>query len=168
MFGFLLFLVLAYVILAAVSWVRGYALNGPMVLEYRTKDGPVWAVLAFLYRPFGDLYAYNTTVGNVCFLRNGITALPQPEQSHELLHAMQAARLGFGNVWVGLPAFAVLYFLLPLPVGLAYFRYRFELAAYLSQGAPDDFIIDQLSGRAYGWAWPKSLVTRALANRSKN
>jgi hypothetical protein len=64
---------------------------------------------------------------------------------------------------------AVLYVLLPLPMGLAYFRARFEKEAYAEtiRAAAEvwgvqyprsaehrKYVIDQFMGPSYGWMWP--------------
>ena len=81
---------------------------------------------------------------------------------HEAVHLRQF------RTWT-LPVMAVLYVLLPLPLGLAYFRARFEQAAYaetiraaaevwgphVPRGA--DYrahVVEQFVGPSYGWMWP--------------
>jgi hypothetical protein len=81
---------------------------------------------------------------------------------HEAIHLRQFRR------WT-LPVMAVLYVLVPLPLGLAYFRARFEKAAYAEtiRAAAEvwgaemprrpsfrDNIIEQFMGPSYGWMWP--------------
>ena len=75
-------------------------------------------------------------------------------------HVSQFARFGI----VGM---ALLYLLVPLPIGLAYFRYRFEREAFVheinyahSHGLKIDVvsIVNSLSGPGYFWAWPKAWV----------
>ena len=68
-----------------------------------------------------------------------------------------------------LPVMAILYVLLPLPMGLAYFRARFEMEAYEEtiranaelhgvgyvRGADHrTYVIGQFMGPSYGWMWP--------------
>jgi hypothetical protein len=68
-----------------------------------------------------------------------------------------------------LPGMALLYVLLPLPMGLAWFRAYFEKEAYAESiraaaevygsdypRRPDyrRYIIDQFLGPSYGWMWP--------------
>jgi len=46
---------------------------------------------------------------------------------HEMRHAIQQCQLGFGiHPWVGMLPFMLLYFLVFLPLGLAFFRMFFE------------------------------------------
>ncbi|MBP6632126.1 MAG: hypothetical protein KA297_22085 [Kofleriaceae bacterium] len=81
---------------------------------------------------------------------------------HEAVHLRQFRR------WT-LPGMAVLYVLLPLPLGLAYFRARFEQEAYAEsvrataevygiEAARSPVlrahILGQFTGAAYGWMWP--------------
>ena len=81
---------------------------------------------------------------------------------HEAIHLRQFRRLS-------LPVMALLYVLLPLPMGLAYFRARFEKEAYAEtiRAAAEvwgsDYarsvehrkhVIDQFMGPSYGWMWP--------------
>jgi hypothetical protein len=81
---------------------------------------------------------------------------------HEAVHLRQFRRYT-------LPVMAVLYVLLPLPMGLAYFRARFEMEAYAEtiRAAADvygldhvrdsrhrDYVIGQFLGPSYGWMWP--------------
>ncbi|NVB77529.1 MAG: hypothetical protein HOV81_03960 [Kofleriaceae bacterium] len=81
---------------------------------------------------------------------------------HEAVHLRQFRRYT-------LPVMAVLYVLLPLPTGLAYFRARFEMEAYAEtiRAAAEvygpahvrterhrKYVIDQFMGPSYGWMWP--------------
>jgi hypothetical protein len=67
------------------------------------------------------------------------------------------------------PLMAWLYLFFPLPIGLAYFRYKFEKEAVLAEmafmkslGATPrvEDVIQSLSGSAYVWAWPEKWVRR--------
>jgi hypothetical protein len=81
---------------------------------------------------------------------------------HEAVHLRQFRRYS-------LPGMAVLYVLLPLPMGLAWFRACFEKAAYAEsiRAAAEvwgpayprradyrRYVIAQFTGAAYGWMWP--------------
>jgi len=81
---------------------------------------------------------------------------------HEAVHLRQFRR------WT-LPGMALLYVLLPLPLGLAWFRARFEMEAYAESiraaaevwgpmhprtPAFRERIISQFLGPSYGWMWP--------------
>jgi hypothetical protein len=81
---------------------------------------------------------------------------------HEAVHLRQFRR------WT-LPGMALFYILLPVPMGLAYFRMRFEREAYAetiraaaevwgreyAAGAElRERVIAAFTGPAYGWMWP--------------
>lgn len=85
---------------------------------------------------------------------------------HELVHVRQCKRFGLGSAILGLPLFGLLYLLAPLPIGLAWFRWRFEREAYVVgirvklETHPHEraHLINnatfQLTGGAYAWTWP--------------
>jgi hypothetical protein len=81
---------------------------------------------------------------------------------HEAVHLRQFRRFT-------VPGMAVLYLLLPLPMGLAWFRAAFEKQAYAEsiRAAAEVWgpayprcaefrrhILDQFTGASYGWMWP--------------
>lgn len=81
---------------------------------------------------------------------------------HEAVHLRQFRKFT-------LPGMALLYVLLPLPMGLAWFRAYFEKEAYAESiraaaevWGPDypasdhyrEYIIGQFTGASYGWMWP--------------
>lgn len=81
---------------------------------------------------------------------------------HERVHMRQFRRWSW-------PGMVVLYGLLPLPMGLAYFRARLEQEAYaesiraaaeiwgkawVCEPSYRDNILGQFTGPAYGWMWP--------------
>lgn len=81
---------------------------------------------------------------------------------HEAVHLRQFRRFT-------LPGMAVLYVLLPLPMGVAWFRARFEKEAYAEsiraaaevwgsayprRASYRAYILDQFMGASYGWMWP--------------
>jgi hypothetical protein len=81
---------------------------------------------------------------------------------HELVHLRQFRRYGL----IGM---ALLYLLVPLPLGLAYFRARFEMEAYAESiraaaaiygldhvraGCFREHVVSQFVGPSYGWMWP--------------
>ena len=83
--------------------------------------------------------------------------------AHECAHVRQYQRCGLGSAWLGIPLFLLLYLLAPLPLGLAWWRYRWEREAFGAEqdarralGLPLRQNVEALlHGRAYGWAWPK-------------
>jgi hypothetical protein len=81
---------------------------------------------------------------------------------HEAIHLRQFRKYT-------LPGMALLYVLLPLPMGIAWFRAHFEKEAYAEtiRAAAEvygadyprrtdyrQYIIDQFVGPSYGWMWP--------------
>src|SRR5262249_25388761 len=81
---------------------------------------------------------------------------------HEREHLRQFRRYTFLGM-------AILYMLFPLPVGLSYFRYRFERAGYREtiRASREVFgrehvldptfqrgVVRQFTSGAYGWMWP--------------
>lgn len=115
--------------------------------------------------------SYVTTLGTTVYVPNRWTDWSLTARAsilrHERVHMRQAQRYG-------LLLFAFLYLCPFLPVGLAYFRARFEFEAYvetmraaaeagtrITSGPFKDHIIDQFVGPAYGWMWPfRTQVTR--------
>lgn len=146
------------------------------------KEGWFWHLLGYLlhgvtfgamsHRTFMERYA--TTVGPLQAYPRGWPRLRDSMIVHESRHTKQARWHGlWTHPWVGLPLFAISYLLLPLPAGLAWLRYKFELDAdragfsYAVRNRQDHGRslqallkrahqrADQLSGPQYGWAWPR-------------
>ena len=112
------------------------------------------------------LGGYQTTIGKTVYVTADWDQRDQLERyvtlRHEAVHLRQFKRLT-------LPVMALLYIFVPLPLGLAYFRARFEQAAYAEsiRAAADVWgpqaprrpayrahIIEQFLGPSYGWMWP--------------
>jgi len=112
------------------------------------------------------LDSYQTTIGRTVYVTSDWDATDPDERyvtlRHEAIHLRQFRRFT-------LPGMAVLYVLLPLPIGLAWFRAQFEKAAYAEsiRSAAEVWgpahprrpsyrkhIIDQFVGPSYGWMWP--------------
>jgi hypothetical protein len=125
------------------------------------RGSPLMSIIAALLRPLGlreFMARYWTTLGRVIYYPTAVEdprAYPQVIE-HELVHVRQWARWG---PWLWLS-----YLLLPLPFGLAWFRWRWEREAYLpevlsaSSAAERERVIQQLSEtlwRGYGWPWPR-------------
>ena len=125
---------------------------------------------ALIVETFGGmreyLDGYQTTIGRTLYVTADWDQRDPSERyctlRHEAVHLQQFRR------WT-LPGMAIFYLLLPLPVGLAYFRARFEMAAYAESiravaevYGPDyprqawyrDHVIEQFTSPAYGWMWP--------------
>ena len=112
------------------------------------------------------LTGYQTTIGRTIYVTRDWDGWPADRRyvtlRHEAVHLQQFRRYS-------LPVMAVLYILVPLPMGLAYFRTRFEQEAYAETiravaevwgaAAPREpayraRIISQFTGPSYGWMWP--------------
>jgi hypothetical protein len=102
----------------------------------------------------GDVW---TTVGRtIYFPRPQWVSRRLATVEHEIVHVEQWRKWG--------PLLWLTYLLgLPLPIGLAWFRYRWEREAYLVQldaGASPEDIVDVLCGPLYLWCWPKPWALR--------
>ena len=112
------------------------------------------------------LDGYQTTIGNTVYVTSDWDDWPPDRRyvtlRHEAVHLRQFRKYS-------LPLMAVLYVLLPLPLGLAYFRARFEQEAYAEsiRAAAEvwgnakprmadyrNHVIEQFMGPSYGWMWP--------------
>jgi len=112
------------------------------------------------------LDSFQTTIGCTVYVTADWDARDPDDRyvtlRHEAVHLRQFRRFT-------LPGMAVLYLLVPLPMGLAWFRAWFEKAAYAESiraaaevWGPDHprrpefrrHVIDQFLGAAYGWMWP--------------
>lgn len=149
--------------------------NLPDQAVIKIKTGLVWTVLhslVFLIT-FGQNNRYKdfvTTIGNRIYVplswwtvADDLTKLAVIK--HELVHVTQYKKFGFGNPMLGLVPYWLVYLLLPLPLGLAYFRYLIERPAYLKgiltlkeyggdYQSELNHAVDVLTGSSYGWAWP--------------
>jgi hypothetical protein len=123
-------------------------------------------VVVTLGRMRSYLDSYQTTIGKTVYVTSDWDDWPADRRyvtlRHEAVHLRQFRKLT-------LPVMAVLYLLVPLPMGLAYFRARFEMEAYaesiraaaevwgLSYPSATGYrnqVIDQFMGPSYGWMWP--------------
>ncbi len=112
------------------------------------------------------LTGYQTTIGKTVYVTSDWDDWTADRRyvtlRHEAVHVRQFRTYS-------LPVMAVLYILVPLPMGLAYFRTRFEQEAYAETiraaaevwgpAAPREAsyrarIISQFTGPSYGWMWP--------------
>lgn len=108
-------------------------------IRLTTKNGRFWRFLAWclFLLSFGKfkredfLVLFATTLGNVqAYPESWSTAFVRRVMIHESRHSWQSKMCGFGvHPMVGLPIMGLLYALLPLPAGLAFFRFWFELDA---------------------------------------
>jgi hypothetical protein len=123
-------------------------------------------VVLTLGRMRSYLDSYQTTIGQRVYVTADWDDRPADERyvtlRHEAIHLRQFRKLT-------LPGMALLYLLLPLPMGLAWFRAQLEKEAYAESvraaaevwGADHprraEFrrrVIDQFMGPSYGWMWP--------------
>jgi hypothetical protein len=112
------------------------------------------------------LDSYQTTIGKTVYVTADWDERDPDARymtlRHEAVHLRQFRRYT-------LPVMALLYVLLPLPMGLAYFRARFEMEAYAEtiRAAAEirglgyvrgvehrRYVIEQFIGPSYGWMWP--------------
>jgi hypothetical protein len=112
------------------------------------------------------LTRYQTTIGQTVYVTADWDALPAEQRyvtmRHERAHLRQFRRFTL----VGM---AFLYLLVPLPLGLAWFRARFEWEGYtesiraaaevhgrahVERAEYRDYVLGQFTGGAYGWMWP--------------
>ncbi|MBP9089012.1 MAG: hypothetical protein KBG15_23020 [Kofleriaceae bacterium] len=119
---------------------------------------------------FGQMRSYldsfQTTIGKTVYVTAGWDDLTDDERyvtmRHEAIHLAQFRTFT-------LPGMAVLYVLLPLPMGVAWFRAYFEKQAYAesvraaaevwgieyaASSSYRAYILAQFSSAAYGWMWP--------------
>lgn len=109
---------------------------------------------------------FHTTIGRRIYVTSNWEAMSRDRRylvlRHERVHLRQFRRFSL----VGM---ALLYLLVPLPLGLAYFRARFEREAYaetirgsaelygrphVAEASFREHILGQFTGPAYGWMWP--------------
>ncbi len=109
---------------------------------------------------------YQTTIGRVVYVTPDFDDWDADRRyvtlRHEAVHLRQFRRYT-------LPGMALLYLLVPLPIGLAWFRAHFERAAYaetiraaaevwgvarVRDAAFREHVVEQFVGAAYGWMWP--------------
>jgi hypothetical protein len=112
------------------------------------------------------LDGYQTTIGRTVYVTSDWDDWDPDRRyvtlRHEAVHLRQFRKLT-------LPVMAVLYVLLPLPLGLAWFRAHFEKEAYAEsiraaaevwgrdyprRGDYRSHVIAQFTGPSYGWMWP--------------
>jgi hypothetical protein len=166
------------------------ALYAETLLKVHREGGKIVDKKGWFWKTLHVLVAIFTLGGNRNFLKGYYTTIGKwigvPEGwedrslagriavlEHELVHVKQCAKCGLGNATLGLPLFTILYLLVPLPVGLAYFRWRFEREAYAHginvrikiephrRQDKIDSAVKQLTTGLYGWTWPFKKSVRA-------
>ena len=112
------------------------------------------------------LDSYQTTIGKTVYVTSDWDEWSPDRRyvtlRHEAIHLRQFRKLT-------LPGMAIIYLLLPLPMGLAWGRAWLEQEAYaesiraaaqvwgIDAVRRDDYrnnVIDQFTGPSYGWMWP--------------
>lgn len=112
------------------------------------------------------LDSFQTTIGKTVYVTADWDEWPADRRyvtlRHEAIHLRQFRKLT-------LPGMALIYVLLPLPMGLAYGRAWLERQAYAETiraaaevwgidavRSPEyrDYVIAQFTGPSYGWMWP--------------
>jgi hypothetical protein len=136
----------------------------------KSEDRRFWKTLDVLLRitSFGHctgLLKRTTTIGRWIAFPEGKDLHDASAEDvltliHERRHVRQCARY----TTLGM---ALLYLFVPLPIGLAYFRYKFEMEAFEDERkfAHDNgwtidpaWFLSNLCGAAYLWAWPRKWV----------
>jgi hypothetical protein len=131
---------------------------------HRAIDGFLKLVTLGRMRRYLD--SFQTTIGKTVYVTADWDDLAADDRyvtlRHEAVHLRQFRRLT-------LPVMAVLYIFVPLPMGLAYFRARFEKEAYAETiraraevsglgyvrgAAHRNYVIEQFMSPSYGWMWP--------------
>lgn len=112
------------------------------------------------------LDSFHTTIRKTVYVTADWDALDADQRyvtlRHEAVHLRQFRKFT-------MPGMALLYLLVPLPMGLAYFRAYFEKQAYaetiraaaevwgldtVRDASYRDYVIGQFTGPSYGWMWP--------------
>jgi hypothetical protein len=175
-----------------VSWVddreryQALARRFDPAVRLVVKEGWFWTALAWILcivtfggiRPRSFLRDYATTIGPIQAYPRAWTSLDTRLLVHEARHVRQCRACGaMIHPWVGLPIYFLLYILLPLPLGLAWFRYWFELDAdraswrwWLQEGGAAAEMVrlraqtfaEKVGSSSYGWPWPRAWVAKGF------
>jgi hypothetical protein len=139
------------------------ALRAHRVRLVSKADSRLMRAAALLLRGIGQRdfnERFWTTVGRTVYYPTCVEdPLAHPDVlEHELVHVRQWQRWGV-LMWLS-------YLCLPLPFGLAWFRFRWEREAYLVQIAraadreQEIERIVQVLWHGYGWPWPRPLMRK--------
>jgi hypothetical protein len=143
-------------------------------VKLKVKEGWVWDVIARVqYNGWMDEMAVG--IGDSIYIpRNWYYKSAASVLRHEAQHCKQCRVLGLGSHWFGVVPFAIIYFLLLLPILLAVGRALLERNACAAQWRADlesgaattsainndaEFVGAQLGSKAYGFALPTALAT---------
>lgn len=137
-----------------------------------------WALFLITFGKFKRetfMQGFGTTLGPWEYYSRTMTTLARRFIAHESYHVRQFRKLG---LWIhpiaGIPANILVYGLLPLPVFLAYGRYKIEMNAerfalkyMLEDGATPQQVIDRavrfaemITSYRYLWCWPRSWAVK--------
>lgn len=146
---------------------------GMTVYSKDKKWTKLWVIIDRILRilTFGKmttfLTGFTTTLGKKVFFPAGWDVKSAGSKDYEILrhearHVHQFLTLGLGNEYLGILIMGILYLLIPLPIGFAWFRYYFEREAYVesyyascrSGYQPDiEDYVELLTGPKYLWTW---------------
>lgn len=132
--------------------------------RYRTK--PTWF----------PGHTRTTTIGQTIWLPSNWEQYSSSRRyrilKHEAVHMRQFMRIGCGNATLGIVPYLIAYLLLPIPLGGAVFRYRWEREAYAATlrayrdldgqeraVSQVEAITARLCGRPYYWSWLRRKAT---------
>jgi len=188
-----------------VSWVDDsrssdlIALYKNQGVSVELKEGWFWETIAWmlyivtftLYKRDKFLKQFATTIGNkVGFPRDWSFRQVDYVMPHEGQHVRQGKICGLCiSPWLGLLPFGILYILLPIPAGFAYFRYLFEKDATrvtiqkikvegVKDGKTEDEILEEMHKQAeysakrvsssdYMWSVPQSFALKGYRKMVK-
>lgn len=145
-----------------MSAVQKGGVNFVRKQDSRFHKAVAWVLWVISFGKLNDYHNFATTIGRTVALPENFDLYPEAEKmalvEHELTHVRQYATWGL--------LFMLSYLLLPLPAGLAYFRWVWEREAYLRQlqvlmlygnqsvSSRVEYVVGSLSGPNYIWAWP--------------
>lgn len=137
--------------LAALSEEKVNTLQQAVLLRVRFVPHKASRLMRVLCRLFPAMRGRWMTLGRTIYHPDeSIPFAVRGIVEHELEHVRQMAR------W-SVVGFLALYFFAPIPVGFAWFRWKFERDAYAHQircGALSPVDCASKLWRGYGWPWP--------------
>jgi hypothetical protein len=146
-----------------VDFIQNLTKEFPKVKLIRKQDSWLMKIISkilFFNKTF--MKDYTTTIGNRIYIPDGWDNWTHTDiiLRHELIHLRQQKRYGF-------LLYCFLYLFIFFPIGLAYFRMKFEKEAYeesikafieiygkqCTLKFKEEFV-KNFVGSAYGWMWP--------------
>lgn len=135
----------------------------------KKKDSKLMKFISILVWPVNKNFMNKyTTLGKTIYTPD-VNKIKDHILTHELVHVEQWTKYNI--------LFWVLYLFLPLPIGLAWFRWKFEREAYLKElekhytGVNFNYFIKEVVNvlwSAYGWCWPKPWMKAWFEKELKN